>query len=93
MVMKSRFLSILVNLDPNQMEAIRINISPKGQNIVIPNEMRIDDDQVYLKKVGNVIYLIPFHNPWQNLEEGAGLFSDDFMQERIQPDQDQREML
>jgi len=41
------------------------NIS--GQQVIqLPNDLRINDDKVYLKKMGNVIYIVPFHNPWQN---------------------------
>jgi len=33
------------------------------QGIRIPANLKIQDDKVYLKKVGNTIYVIPFHNP------------------------------
>ena len=53
----------------------------------IPQSQRIDDTKVYLKKVGNGIFLIPFHNPWQTLFDSLIKFSDDFMTEREQPEQ------
>ncbi len=63
-----------------------IDIKKEGnrQFIAIPGDMAINDDKVYLKKVGNVIYLIPFHNPWQSMIDGAHDFSDDYMEERNQ---------
>jgi len=63
-----------------------IDIKKEGnrQVIAIPGDMAINDDKVYLKKVGNVIYLIPFHNPWQSMVDGAHGFSDDYMEERNQ---------
>lgn len=67
-------------------------INQKGyQSIQIPDEMKIDDNKVYLKKLGNIIYIIPFHNPWQNLIESLDIFTEDFMDDRNQPDVQQRE--
>ncbi|MBL7974026.1 MAG: AbrB/MazE/SpoVT family DNA-binding domain-containing protein [Candidatus Kapabacteria bacterium] len=66
--------------------------NPNGmQAITIPNDMRIDDDKVYVKKVGNAIQIIPYHNPWKNLTEGAAMFTDDYMQQRNQQQQHDRE--
>ncbi len=64
-----------------------------NQKILIPNNMRINDDKVYLKKMGNAIYIIPFHNPWQNLIESTESFTSDFMDNRNQIDTQKRESL
>jgi len=53
--------------------------------------MRIKDDKVYLKEVGNTIYVIPYHDPWRNLIESRDSFTTDFMNERKQPEQQKRE--
>lgn len=46
------------------MKIATINIGNyNGKQIVyIPGDMRINDDKVYLKQVGNTLQLIPFHN-------------------------------
>ena len=72
-------------------ETIDIKNNKGKQAITIPNKMRINDDKVFLKKVGNTLYVIPFHNPWQNLIDSSGSFTADFMDERSQPVQQQRE--
>ncbi|MFM9945124.1 MAG: antitoxin [Bacteroidia bacterium] len=72
-------------------ETIDIKTELGNQDIRIPERMKIDDNKVYLKKVGNAIYIIPFHNPWQNLLESTDLFTTDFMNERNQPDNQKRE--
>ena len=54
--------------------------------------MHIDDDKVYLKKVGNALYIIPYHKPWQNLFESLDSFTSDFMDERDQPQDQKREL-
>ena len=63
------------------------------QAIHIPKNMKIDDDKVYLKKVGRSIQIIPFHNPWQDLKDSLDLFTPDFMENREQPPHQPREML
>lgn len=73
-------------------ETIDINIQKGFQSIRIPEEMKIDDTKVYLKKIGNSIYIIPFHNPWQNLLDSLDSFTPDFMNERNQDKQQYREM-
>jgi antitoxin VapB len=61
------------------------------QAIQLPNGLRINDDKVYLKKMGNVIFIIPFHNPWQNFYDSLSGFSNDFMNDRSQPLQQNRD--
>lgn len=70
-----------------------INIKNKKgfQAIRIPKQMKIDDDKVYLKKVGNALYIIPYHKPWQNLFDSLESFTSDFMDERKQPENQPRE--
>lgn len=72
-------------------EAIDIKNNKKGQVIRIPKQMKIADDKVYLKKVGNAIHIIPFHNPWQNLIDSLDIFTSDFMEKREEPNSQQRE--
>lgn len=72
---------------------IEIKRKDNEQAINLPVGMQIDDDKVYLKKVGNTIQIIPFHNPWKNMIDSLGDFSDDFMQERNEPKSQQRESL
>lgn len=62
-----------------------------SQSIKIPDNLKINDDKVYLKKVGNVLYIIPFHNSWQNLIDSVNEFSQDFMDERQQPNEQIRD--
>jgi antitoxin VapB len=59
----------------------------------LPDDFKINDDKVYLKKVGNVIYVIPYHNAWQSLVSSVNEFTDDFMQEREQPGDQKRESI
>ena len=66
---------------------------PGGQIIEIPDTLKINDDKVYLKKVGNSIYVIPFHNPWESLIDSVNEFTEDYMADREQPTQPKRESI
>ncbi|GAB4429776.1 MAG: hypothetical protein OHK0039_48430 [Bacteroidia bacterium] len=65
-----------------------------GEQIIrLPAEWQVDDDKVYVRKVGETLYLIPYHRPWQVLFDSWDQFSDDFMTARTQPDAQSRTAL
>ncbi|MFN7116080.1 MAG: antitoxin [Saprospiraceae bacterium] len=66
-------------------EAIDIQQTNGAQIICIPERMKIADDKVYLRKLGNTLFVIPFHNPWQSLFESLDNFTQDFIEDRNQP--------
>ena len=74
-------------------ETIEIKNNRGIQAIRIPKRMKINDDKVYLKKVGNSLFIIPFHNPWQNMIDSIDSFTPDFMDSREQSQTQQRESL
>ncbi len=76
------------------MKIATINISSSNgkQVIDIPDDMRINDDKIYLKQVGNTLHLIPFHHAWDSLTDSVNLFTPDFMNERQQPPIQPREL-
>ena len=74
-------------------EAIDIQQTNGAQIIRIPEWMKIEDDKVYLRKLGNTLFVIPFHNPWQSLFESLDNFTPDFMENRHQPAPQERESL
>ena len=70
-----------------------INITKQNgiQAINIPDDMKINDDKVYLKKIGNSIHVIPYHSAGQNLIDSTTSFTNDFMETRNQPNEQNRE--
>jgi antitoxin VapB len=72
-------------------EVVDIDSHDTFQDIKIPGKYKIDDDKVYLKKTGNVIYIIPYHKAWESMFDSVNNFSDDFMDEREQPANQHRE--
>jgi antitoxin VapB len=82
----------LLSIRDMKIQAVDIQDIAGQQAIQLPNDLKINDDKVYLKKIGNVIYIIPFHNPWQNFFDSLSDFSNDFMSDRNQPSQQNREL-
>ncbi len=72
-------------------EAVQIQNLKGSQAINIPDNLKINDDKVYIQKIGNALYIIPFHNPWQTLMDSLGDFTTDFMDNRDQPSHQDRE--
>jgi antitoxin VapB len=63
----------------------------KSQAVRLPKEYRFGGSTVYIKRIGNVVVLIPEEDSWRALVDSLPLFSADFMEERSQPASQQRE--
>lgn len=75
------------------MDTAKIFKSGNSQAIRLPKEYRFEGSKVYLKRVGNAVVLIPENDSWQPLIDSLSQFSDDFMEERRQPiDEDRRDL-
>jgi antitoxin VapB len=74
-----------------KIEAIDIQNIAGHQSIQLPEELRINDSKVYITKMGDVLYIIPFHTPWKSFFDSLPGFSEDFMDNRDQSGQQKRE--
>jgi len=73
------------------MKTAKIFRNGQSQAVRLPKEFRFEDSEVYIKKSGNVVQLIPRSDSWNSLFGSLKKFSRDFMSERIQPEIDKRE--
>ena len=64
-----------------------------SQAVRLPKEFRFIGDDVYIKKYQGIVMLLPRESPWTSLVDSLDRFSGDFMDERNQPDQQQRASL
>lgn len=67
-----------------------------GQSLAVrlPKDFRVKGKEIYIKKQGKNIVLIPMdENPWLEWEKSLNQFSSDFLQERDQPKIQKREPL
>lgn len=76
------------------MKTAKIFKNGQSQAVRLPKEFRLQGTEVFIKKQGETIILIPMgDSPWQTLFASLHEFSDDFMSSRNQPEQQNREDL
>ena len=75
------------------MKTAKIFQNGQSQAVRLPKEFRFEDSEVFIKKSGNVVHLIPRSDSWSSLFGSLKKFSDDFMSDRVQPELDKREIL
>jgi antitoxin VapB len=63
----------------------------QSQAVRLPKEFRFKGDHVYIKRTGNVVSLIPAGGAWESLAQSLSRFSEDFMENRVQPEIQPRE--
>ena len=65
-----------------------------GQIVRLPADIHLEGDEVLVKQIGQSVVLVPMQaNPWQPLLDSLDQFSDDFMEERSQPVDQNRETM
>ena len=73
------------------MDTAKLFKNGRSQAVRLPKGYRFSGDKVFIKKIGEIVLLIPEDNPWQPMLESLDLFTDDFMAERDQPPTQVRE--
>lgn len=75
------------------MKKAKLFINGRSQAVRLPQEFRLPGSEVYIKKSGDIIQLIPIKkNPWDDLEKALSMFDDSFFsEERKQGKPDDRE--
>lgn len=75
------------------MDRAKLFRNGKSQAVRLPKEYSFQGSEVYVKRLGRTVLLIPKDDPWEMLIGSLERFSDDFMDERMQPDWQAREGL
>lgn len=75
------------------METAKIFQNGRSQAVRLPKEYRFDGTEVFIRKIDNIVMLFPKDQGWNSLVQSLDKFSDDFMTERSQPANDEREGL
>ncbi|MDM8525233.1 type II toxin-antitoxin system VapB family antitoxin [Desulfococcaceae bacterium HSG8] len=57
----------------------------QSQAVRLPKEFRFEGREVYVRRMGRVVILVPKDDPWQEMADSLDKFSDDFMSKRKQP--------
>lgn len=67
------------------MKSTRVFQSGHSQAVRIPHEFALDTDEVYIRRAGGGLLLLPKDDPWAVLEDALSRFTPDFLEEREQP--------
>ncbi len=73
------------------MKTAKLFKNGKSQAVRLPKEFRFEGEEVYIKRLGPNVVLIPKEDPWQSLIRSLDQFTPDFMAQRLQPEQNDRE--
>lgn len=73
------------------MKTAKLFKNGQSQAVRLPKDFRFDGEEVFIKKMGNATVLLPVKDPWEPLFNSLSKFSSDFMENREQPDQQDRE--
>ena len=67
------------------METAKLFMSGRSQAVRLPKAYRLSGTEVFIKKVGNALVLIPQEHPWETLFDSLEQFEPGFRMEREQP--------
>jgi len=63
----------------------------QSQAVRLPRQFAFAGKEVFVRRVGRCVLLVPTEDPWAGFEEALGMFAPDFLGERLQPADDVRE--
>lgn len=66
------------------MREARLFKNGQSQAVRLPKEFRLLGDSVYIRKLGQIVMLIPKDHSWDSLASACERFTDDFMTTRDQ---------
>lgn len=72
------------------MKTAKLFLNGQSQAVRLPKEFRMKGNEVYIKKIGNSVMLIPKNHPWESLLNSLQHFSADLVIERNQPKAQQK---
>ncbi len=75
------------------MKTAKIFTNGRSQAVRLPKEYRFSGSDVYIRSFEGVVMLLPRNHPWESLIKSLDMFSDDFMNDRNQPEEQQRDGL
>jgi antitoxin VapB len=75
------------------MNTAKIFTNGRSQAVRLPKEYRFSSDSVYVKKIDDMVILIPKDTIWDNFTKSLDKFPENFLTERNQLDAQERESL
>lgn len=75
------------------MQTAKLFTNGRSQAVRLPKEFRFEGDEVFIKRVGDAVVLLPRKQGWDTLAQALDAFEPGFTLERNQPEQQTRERL
>lgn len=76
------------------MTTAKLFMNGRSQAVRLPREFAFHGSEVYVRRVGRSVLLVPKDDPWGSFEAALALFTDDvFADARTQPELEDREAL
>ncbi len=76
------------------MTVAKLFMNGRSQAVRLPREFALPGREVFIRRVGRNILLVPKDDPWGSFEAALDLFTGDmFSDDRTQPPPDQRDAL
>ncbi len=73
------------------MRSSKVFTSGNSQAVRIPKEYQVQDEELFIQRIGRTMILFPKSNPWESFVQSLEEFTEDFMAEgRNQPGQQER---
>ncbi|MGA8054219.1 MAG: type II toxin-antitoxin system VapB family antitoxin [Burkholderiales bacterium] len=72
------------------METAKLFMTGRSQAVRLPKDYRFEGTEVFIKRVGEAVVLLPQESGWDILERSLGEFEPGFRMEREQPERQQR---
>ena len=72
------------------MKTAKLFQNGQSQAVRLPKVFRFEGDEVFIKKSGSAVVLIPLVNSWDSIVGSLDKFSEDYMADRDQPKQQKR---
>ena len=67
------------------MKTAKLFKNGESQAVRLPREFRFNGDEVFIKRIGSAVILLPKAKSWDTLIDSLAKFPDDFMADREQP--------
>ena len=75
------------------MQTAKLFNNGNSQAVRLPKDCRFDGTDVYVKKFEGIVLLLPKEDPWAPLINSLDHFTDDYLNDREQPQVQERESL
>lgn len=62
------------------MYTAKVFVNGGSQAVRLPKQFRFSDDEIYVKKIGDSILLVPKNKLWETFLEGVDGFTEDYFE-------------